>query len=201
MKTRIVLLAGAIAAVGAAGPASAIVAPSLTLTQQKAAGDSASNGNGGNHDTTKEERQQCEQADNSITYYGPKAIWPPNHKMRDFKIIARDEGGEQVTMTTLVESSQPLNGPGDGNTDTDYTVDNTPADADSGAGTATNTGQVRAERSGKLKEGRTYTFTSTAVFDDETCTREFTAYVPHDQRNHDNKKSSSKRAGALRTAR
>ena len=119
--------------------------------------------------------------------------------MRNYEIVAHDDDGGTVTLATIVMSSQLANGPGDGNTDTDF-VDNTPAGADSGEGEATNTGQVRGERSGTIKAGRTYTFDSTAMFssDGSSCSHQFSAHVPHDQRNHENKKSSAKRRRAAR---
>ena len=194
MKTRMVLLASAAAAIAAAGPASALVAaPSLSLTTTKAASGSGGNGStSGIHDTTKSDRQYCNSDQSQwIEYRGPKDIWPPNHKMRDYTIVAHDDNGGTVTLMTTVMSSQLPNGPGDGNTDTDY-VDNTPAGADMGEGEAENTGQVRGERSGTDKAGRTYTFDSHAMFgsDGSSCDKTFTAHVPHDQRDQTNTKKN-----------
>ena len=196
VKTRMILIAGAAAAVAAA-PASALVAtPSLTLTQKAATGG----GNGGNHDTTKTNRQYCDGGSTAesrwIEYHGPDSIWPPNHKMRDFYVLAHDDDGGTVTLVTTAESSQPANDVGDGNTDID-TMDNTPGGVGTGEGEARTDGQMRAERSGKDKAGRTYTVNSHAVWSDgDTCDKTFTATVPHDQRNQTNtgsKKRSSKR--------
>lgn len=202
MKTRIVLLAGAAAAIAAAGPASALVVPSLSLTPQKAAGGNGSQS--GIHDKTTTDTRDCGDS-RTITYVGPTSIWPPNHKMRDFSITAHDadsEGG-MVTLVTTVISDQPANGTGDGNTATD--IDAPPVDADAAPETATTAGQVRGERSGNDKTGRTYTFTSTATWEDTTtCTQEFVATVPHDQRDQANtgsgkkSKKASRRRAALR---
>ena len=205
MKTRMVLIAGAVAAVAAAGPASALVAsPSLTLTPtQKAAADGGNGSDNGIHDTKQTDRHNCNtEGTQWIEYRGPDEIWPPNHKMRNYEIVAHDDDGGTVTLATIVTSSQVANGPGDGNTDTDF-VDNTPAGADSGEGEATNTGQVRGERSGTIKSGRTYTFDSTAMFssDGSSCSKQFSAHVPHDQRGHENKKTTSKKRAARRAAR
>ena len=205
MKTRFVVVAGAVAAVAAAGPASAIVAtPTLSLTQQKAAGGNGSTS--GIHDTRRSERQYCSGGSTAtsrwIEYQGPTSIWPPNHKMRNYKIIAHDDDAQTTSLMTVTTSSQVANGTGDGNTDVDM-VDTTPVGADMGTNEATNEGQVRGERSGNDKAGRTYTFDSTATFDGETCQKQFTAHVPHDQRDQANAGSGktpkkSARRGARR---
>ena len=204
MKTRVVLIAGAVAAVAAAGPASALVGtPSLALTQQKAAGGGNGSDNG-IHDTKRSQREYCnDEKTRWIEYQGPTSIWPPNHKMRNYTIVAHDDEGGNVTLATFTSSSQVANGTGDGNTDTDY-VDTTPVGADMGQGEARNTGQIRGERSGNDKAGRTYTMDSTATWSDmSTCNRKFTAHVPHDQRDQANTGSGktpkkSARRGARR---
>jgi hypothetical protein len=201
VKTRIMLIAGAAAAVAVAGPASALVASptlSTSLVTPKAAADGSNGSDNGIHDTKQTDRFNCnEEGTQWIEYRGPDEIWPPNHKMRDYAIVAHDDDGGTVTLATITMSSQVANGPGDGNTDTDF-VDTTPAGADSGEGEATNTGQVRGERSGTIKEGRTYTFDSTATFssDMSECSHQFSAHVPHDQSGHENKKPSAKKRSA-----
>jgi hypothetical protein len=177
MKIRLVLAAGAAVAVVTAVPASALVALQTTPS-------GGPKGNPNARDGTDE--RVCSDSGGerrTITYTGPLSLWPPNHKMRDYTIVARDSDGGNVGLMTVVTSSQPDNGVGDGNTDGDF-VDNTPAGADMGDGEATNTGQIRSERSGKDsgKAGRTYTFNSTATWEDgSTCMETFTAHVPHDQ--------------------
>lgn len=194
MKTRSLVALTAVLVVAIAGPASALIGSTSTLgtsaVKPATTSNADSGGNGstsGIHDSTKTDRQYCnDQHSQWIEYQGPSEIWPPNHKMRNYTIVAHDDNGGQVTLATIVSSSQPLDGPGDGNTDVDYT-DNTPAGADSGTGEARNSGQVRGERSGLDKSGRTYTFDSTAMFTPGgSCHKTFTAHVPHDQRDHTN---------------
>ena len=182
MKARLMIAVAAAAALAAAGSASALVGtPSLTVASKVASSAGGNGATAGNHDTTKTQRVDCNDHE-YIEYQGPDEIWPPNHKMRDFSITAVDTHGGSVTLMTTVSSNQPLNGPGDGNTPVDFTAPMT----DSGQGSATNNGQVRAERAGTDKAGRTYTFDSTAKFDDGQCQAQFHAHVPHDQRDQTN---------------
>ena len=79
-------------------------------------------------------------------------LWPPNHKMHtvgggSVSDICAQIGGT-LTFGIMVTSNQPINGPGDGNTDPDWIA------TDNGDGTYSL--QVRAERSGKTGE-RIYT--------------------------------------------
>jgi hypothetical protein len=185
LKLRLTIVAALALALGITTAASALVAtPSLKLTSQPSGGG---NSNPKAQDGT--DTRTCESADsgtNTITYTGPVTMWPPNHKMRDFNIVATDSDGDNVTLLTVISSSQPLNGTGDGNTDEDFNVDHTTGDAAMGAGSAENNGQVRGERSGNDKAGRTYTLDATATFDNgqTTCTETFKVTVPHDQGNH-----------------
>jgi hypothetical protein len=200
MKFRLVLTAAAVTAVAVvgAGSASAIVAsPSLKL----AGGNDSSNGaDNGIHDSRGSDVRHCDSStgdSRTVTYTGPISIWPPNHKLRDYSIVAHDDGGTMTSLSTVVSSDEPANAPGSGNTPTD-TYDTTPAGADEGTDTAENDGQVRGERSGQ-GDGRTYTFTSTATWSDGSmCTETFTATVPHDQSGHNGK--SSRRARHARRA-
>lgn len=139
-----------------------------------------------------------EQGDEAgtITYTGPLKLWPPNHKYATATVAATDEDpGDDVTLTTTGthdqydgETGEELNG--SGNTSDDIT----PAAQTEvmGTGSATQTFQVRAERSGTRREGRTYTITADALFSDSDgdgssedatmCHTTFEIVVPHDMR-------------------
>ncbi|MBO6573220.1 hypothetical protein GYB29_10500 [bacterium] len=84
------------------------------------------------------------------------SIWPPNHKMTlaVSGVSATDIVDGYVETSIIVESSEPNNGKGDGNTDQDYEVISNPD--------GTLDVYVRSERSGK-KNGRTYTITMSTI--------------------------------------
>ena len=195
MRFRLVLAAGAVAGVAAAIPASALVAVSPSVAPQP--GPKKENPKA---ESTTGDTRTCDSADegtNTITYAGPVTMWPPNHKMRDWTIVATDSSGDDaVTLFTVITSSQPDNGIGDGNTENDSVSDSSSADVAMGTPSAENAGQVRSERSGPDKAGRTYTLTSTATFDngETTCTERFFVTVPHDQGKGNDSKSRRKRS-------
>jgi hypothetical protein len=218
MKTRIILIAGAAAAVAAAGPASALVAsPSLSVVTPKA----AAGGNGsdnGIHDTRKQQSQDCinmttGEKEGTFRYDGPEFVWPPNHKYRSADISLTDEDDDMSSDLATVASAgsndetvkdgeeyTEMNGAGN----TDPATDSPPA-AGSGTPTAVADQQFRGERSGR-GDGRTYTFTVNGTTDGGSSVCEpvtFTSTVPHDQSGHENKKSSStkKRSAKKRSAR
>ncbi len=87
----------------------------------------------------------------------PCILWPPNHKMVDVEIqvTAADESGS-VTLSATVESSEPPDSTGDGNTIPDFTEP--VIDQDTGVITL----QLRSERKGN-GSGRTYTMIITAT--------------------------------------
>ena len=131
----------------------------------------------------------------TITYVGPEKLWPPNHKYNNATVTATDEDADDaVTLTTTgthdqfdEEGNEVV---GSGNTDQD--IEPAAQTEVSGTGSASQNFQVRAERSGTRKEGRTYTITADAVFTDSDedgssdemtpCHGEFTIVVPHDMR-------------------
>jgi hypothetical protein len=194
MRTRLLLALTAVFAIAIASSASALLGTNTNLTTKAAAPSSSSGGNGstsGIHDTRTQVVYDCgdqdsDQAGRTITYNGPQDIWPPNHKMRNYSITADQHQSGNVMLTTLVESSQVANGPGDGNTPVDDDTA-TSSGMDSGDGSATHNGWVRGERSGLDKAGRTYTFHETAMWSDgKSCSHDFSAHVPHDQSGHTN---------------
>lgn len=80
-------------------------------------------------------------------------LWPPNHKLATILITAENDYGHQcnVTITTTTQD-EPVTGSGSGNTSPD--ADN----CDNSCSTDANSAciDLRAERSGQLKDGRYY---------------------------------------------
>jgi hypothetical protein len=142
----------------------------------------------------------CENG-NSLTLVGPEKLWPPNHKYYegDLYILADGDEGEEITLTTTgthnqydADTGTEMNG--SGNTADDITVndddaelttepgDPQPAALEEGTSAVKTDWDVRAERSGQMKEGRTYTLSGTATFEDGSCDVSYSFLVPHDMR-------------------
>ncbi|MBV8518046.1 MAG: HYR domain-containing protein [Acidobacteria bacterium] len=82
------------------------------------------------------------------TTASPNSIWPPNHKMVNVTVTVNAIDAVDLTPTSRiigVTSNQPINGPGDGNTNSDWVI------------TGPLTLQLRAERAGS--NDRVYTIT------------------------------------------
>jgi hypothetical protein len=107
-----------------------------------------------------------------------KSLWPPNHKMIPVTIKAKvtDNCGPAKWSIIQVESNEPVNGLGDGNTSSDWKI------------LGPHTVALRAERSGN-GDGRTYSITIQAkdasgnLSDPQTVT----VTVPKSQGNGKNK--------------
>ena len=142
--------------------------------------------------------RDCGDGD-TVAYFGPAKLWPPNHKLQDVTVTATD--GESANPTDAVSNETTLTladitpedvagGDGGPNHDPDVFFPNGPAAT--GDPSATVPLQLRSERSGK-GEGRTYTIHWAATFDGanpagNSCTSmdedqsPFTVFVPHDMR-------------------
>lgn len=137
--------------------------------------------------------EQCDGGD--ITYVGPTKLWPPNHKYNTATVTAIDEDpDDNVTLVTTATHDQ-YDGEGEevvGSGNTDEDIEPSAETEVMGTGSASQEFKMRAERSGTIKEGRTYTITADAVFTDSDgdgsssemseCHAEFTIQVPHDMR-------------------
>lgn len=103
----------------------------------------------------------------------PNVLWPPNHKMITVPIqaVVTDACGATSWKVISIESSEAVNARGSGNTAPDWKIVND------------HTVQLRAERAGGNKAGRTYTITIQAK--DEagnlSAPATVTVYVPHSQ--------------------
>lgn len=107
---------------------------------------------------------------------GNGTLWPPNHKQVKVATLSNvtDAVDAAVDVTITVTSNQPINGPGDGNTNADWNV----------VANANGTWDVwvRSERSGTLAGPRIYTITMTITDDAGNSTvQTCEVTVPHDQ--------------------
>jgi hypothetical protein len=139
---------------------------------------------------------------NALTIVAPEQLWPPNHKYyTDIHVTADDAQGGNVTLETTGTHDQydgdtGTETNGSGNTADDITTngedptlttspDNgqTIVHSESGPDVVTTDWQARAERSGRIKDGRSYSLSALATFSDGTeCTHSVSFSVPHDMR-------------------
>lgn len=104
----------------------------------------------------------------------PDVLWPANHKMVPVAVDltvtdACDENVADGCMIVSLASNEPINGPGDGNTEPDYEI------------TGDLTLNLRAERSGK-GDGRIYTVTVACTdASGNSSSNTVAVTVPHDQ--------------------
>ncbi|HMJ64583.1 MAG TPA: hypothetical protein VK615_04465 [Candidatus Binatia bacterium] len=103
----------------------------------------------------------------------PNVLWPPNHKMRPIRITVEgsDASGTATAQIVSVTSSEPDRGTCTGDAAIDWVIGPGPLDL-----------MLRAERSGRSKNGRIYTIT-VQVSDaaGNSTTQTVTVTVPHDQ--------------------
>ncbi len=105
-------------------------------------------------------------------------LWPPNHQLVPVTIAvnAYDDSGGPVHLDVTVTCDQPVNAPGDGNTDPDWIVDG----VEDGPGGMIYL-QLRSERAGK-GDGRTYTITIVATDTyGNTSSAQVHIIAPHDK--------------------
>jgi hypothetical protein len=133
--------------------------------------------------------------DGEVTW-SPTNLWPPNHKLNTIDIYYTDDDGDGDMTTVEVTGFDSSDGVGDdeingsGNTDPDV-VPGAPGTATDPEAAHT-TADVRAERSGHSKDGRTYTLdvqctdSGGSDMEMESETVPITVTVPHDQGNHGN---------------
>ena len=125
----------------------------------------------------------CGEDGDLITYNGPTSLWPPNHKMQPVSITATEgddlDNLDEVSVTVLPDFADATGGDGGAQHDPDHDGEL----SDSGTGSATADFRIRSERSGQ-GDGRTYTLTVAATFDNNTeeCDGSFEVTVPHDMR-------------------
>jgi hypothetical protein len=103
----------------------------------------------------------------------PNVLWPPNHKMIPvlLSVNATDICGSVAAKIKSIHSSQSANGKGSGHTSNDWKI------------TGDLSALLRAERSGRDKNGRIYTITVEATdAAGNTTDTNLLVTVPHDQR-------------------
>jgi hypothetical protein len=194
MKTRIVLVGGAVALLSAVGATSA---------PARVANDAAK-------DNNKTVTADCinmlsQQKEGTFTWSGPTYAWPPNHKYRSATITLTDEDDEPLTEDVTIEAvathdemvgeTGELNGAGHTDPATDAV-----GGAGGGTGSASTPVQFRGERSGR-GDGRTYDFLVEGTTDtglSECAPVHFYVEVPHDLGQGSGKKSARRRALRLR---
>ena len=201
MKLRMLLAA-------LAALAAALVAGTTGAT---AAGEHANDGPKSKNGTqTADCRDSLGQKQGTFTYDGPLSVWPPNHKYVTATITLVEDADadplDDVTVAAtgthdqLLEDGSEMNGAGN----TDPATDVVPGAPGAGTGSAATTVRFRAERSGRDKTGRTYTFTATGTTDSgasECQPVSFTALVPHDQGTRSGSSKATARTLRLRRAR
>jgi hypothetical protein len=102
-------------------------------------------------------------------------LWPPNHKLIPIQVslVATDLCGTVTSKIKLIGSNQGVLAKGSGNKSPDWKI------------VGDLSALLRAERTGKDKNGRTYTLTVEAIDDSgNSATTNLTVFVPHDQSGH-----------------
>lgn len=129
----------------------------------------------------------------------PETLWPPNHKLKTIDITyvetATDTAPDTISLTiNSITDNEIAQDPGTAGTsdscgpsDADWVFDNTPVTNTDPTAAAT-TVQVRAERCGNDKAGRTYTINLTCSGSDgTTATIDVPVVVPHNHPKHTHK--------------
>ncbi|MFL5895451.1 MAG: hypothetical protein ACJ76Z_10090 [Thermoleophilaceae bacterium] len=119
----------------------------------------------------------------TITFYGSKKLWPPNHKYRTVTITATESHPTPYSFTTMTTSNEGELDPGSGHTVLDAAPPASSSPTMLGPGSQSQDILLRAERDGG-GSGRTYSIAVDARFDGgaNDCQHTFTVTVPHDMR-------------------
>jgi hypothetical protein len=125
--------------------------------------------------------EDCTLEGDTLTYYGPAKMWPPNHKLQDILFVATSSTGGPVDLAVTPSVTDVAGGDGGVQHDPDVVYDGA-SPAATGTGEAELPMALRSERSGK-GEGRTYTLDAVATYDAvRTCEMQVVVAVPHDMR-------------------
>jgi hypothetical protein len=136
-----------------------------------------------------------------VVTWSPTTLWPPNHKMQTITISYTDADHDGDNTSVMIGAITDDQASADGSDELQGSGQPTDKQGLDWAGTgnhasssdpdaATTTAEVRAERSGTDKTGRTYTIKVTCMDSGgmppemESQTVDVTVTVPHDQGNH-----------------
>jgi hypothetical protein len=122
----------------------------------------------------------------TLTYAGPTTMWPPNHKTVTVTVTAAGHQDDDVMLMTSVANSDVTDGVEKVGSGNPHLENNSAPQSDSASTSNTHSIFLRSERSGTSPNGRTYTITATAHFNDaptDTCTTSWDVTVPHDMGN------------------
>lgn len=157
------------------------------------------------YNTSGDTKFECKDANDTVqstlTFHAPSDLWPPNHKyFDDITVTYTDAEGDDVTLVSdgthnNYDEDTGTETNGSGNTADDIRSDDgtatstpestatRPIVTEDGDGTVTTDWDVRAERSGRIKEGRTYTLHAKGTSTDgDSCEGSVPMRVPHDMR-------------------
>ena len=124
----------------------------------------------------------------TITFYGAKKLWPPNHKWRTVTITVSESHPTPYSFSTTTTSNEGALDVGSGHTPLDATPAMSQSPTEVGPGSQSQDIMLRAERDGG-GTGRTYSIAVDAKFDGgaNDCQHTFTVVAPHDMRGGANK--------------
>lgn len=153
------------------------------------------------NDTVFECKDEQGNVNSTLTFHAPSDLWPPNHKYyEDITVTYTDAEGDQVNLESDGthngydgDSGEEINGSGNtaddirsddaDATSTEESTPQRPVVTEGGAGSVTTDWDARAERSGRIKDGRDYTLHAIGTSSDgDTCEGSVIMHVPHDMR-------------------
>lgn len=192
------------------------LAAALLTTSAAVAAPGNGQGKGQGHQQTQTDQlHECFYDDGeragTARFTGTDDLWPPNHKYRDATAVWATDDADDSFMGMYDATHNQLDAEGNEMNGSGNTQDDIIDDAEnSGVLNSEAYGnpqvvnfQIRAERSGRDKAGRTYTITGDwTITDDEDASRqadcafEFSIHVPHDQGKRQNGKAAAAVAAA-----